>query len=178
MSGGRFIVTGATGFLGGALVRKLLAAGHEVVALGRQAEALLALARDGAQAIRCEFVKQVALPEPIVKQDLGRLLLKLEALQDETITQALAPKATAAVAMSDPDREAALALLRAPDLIDRIAGDLTAAGLVGERINKLVGYLAAVSRKLDRPLAVLVQSSSAAGKSSLMEAILATSSPE
>ena len=45
--------------------------------------------------------------------------------------------------------------------------------MVGEETNKLVGYLAAVSRRLDAPLAVLVQSSSAAGKSSLMEAILA-----
>ena len=45
--------------------------------------------------------------------------------------------------------------------------------MVGERTNKLVGYLAAVSRKLDRPLAVLIQSSSAAGKSALMDAILA-----
>lgn len=33
-------------------------------------------------------------------------------------------------------------------------------------------YLAAVSRKLDTPLAVLIQSSSAAGKSALMEAVL------
>ena len=44
---------------------------------------------------------------------------------------------------------------------------------MGEETNKLVGYLAAVSRKLDEPLAVIVQSSSAAGKSSLMEAVLA-----
>ena len=39
--------------------------------------------------------------------------------------------------------------------------------------NKLVGYLGVVSRHLDAPLAVIVQSSSAAGKSSLMEAVLA-----
>jgi energy-coupling factor transporter ATP-binding protein EcfA2 len=39
--------------------------------------------------------------------------------------------------------------------------------------NKLIAYLAANSRKLDAPLAVLVQSSSAAGKSTLMDAILA-----
>ena len=58
-------MTGATGFLGGALVRKLLAAGHEVVALGRQAEALLKLVRDGAQAIKCDLAKQADLPEPI-----------------------------------------------------------------------------------------------------------------
>jgi len=35
-----------------------------------------------------------------------------------------------------------------------------------------MGYLAGVSRKLSRPLAVMVQSSSAAGKSALMDAVL------
>ncbi len=44
--------------------------------------------------------------------------------------------------------------------------------MVGEETNKLVGYLAATSRKLDQPLAVIFQSSSAAGKSSLMDAVL------
>ncbi|CCP05015.1 hypothetical protein BN439_3993 [Erwinia amylovora Ea644] len=44
--------------------------------------------------------------------------------------------------------------------------------MVGEAGNLLTGYLAATSRKLDKPLAVLIQSSSAAGKSSLMDAVL------
>ncbi|MFS1524640.1 hypothetical protein ACL7TT_11070 [Microbulbifer sp. 2304DJ12-6] len=44
---------------------------------------------------------------------------------------------------------------------------------MGEETNKLTGYLACVSRKLERPLAVMIQSSSAAGKSALMESILA-----
>ena len=35
-----------------------------------------------------------------------------------------------------------------------------------------MGYLAAISRKLERPLALLMQSTSAAGKSSLMDAVL------
>ena len=48
----------------------------------------------------------------------------------------------------------------------------------GETTNKLVGYLAAVSRKLDQPLAIIIQSSSAAGKSSLMEAIFSFVPPE
>lgn len=43
---------------------------------------------------------------------------------------------------------------------------------MGENTNTLVGYLASVSRKLDNPLAVIIQSTSAAGKSSLMEAVL------
>ena len=49
---------------------------------------------------------------------------------------------------------------------------------MGERTNKVVGYLAAVSRKLDQPLAVIIQSTSAAGKSTLMEAILSFVPPE
>ena len=56
--------------------------------------------------------------------------------------------------------------------------DFETCGLVGEETNKLTGYLAAVSRKLEKPLAVMVQSSSAAGKSALMEAVLAFVPPE
>lgn len=116
--------------------------------------------------------QELAVQGDLIKHDLGRILLKLEALQDERI-RAATTSANATPAMTDAEREAALALLRAPDLLDRIVADFDACGLVGERTNKLLGYLAAVSRKLDRPLAVVVQSSSAAGKSSLMDAVLA-----
>jgi len=111
--------------------------------------------------------------EGVVKTDLGRVLLKLEALQDAQIRKALEPKPVEAAKLTEAEREAALELLRDPQLLDRILADLEACGIVGERTNKLVGYLAATSRKLDSPLAVLIQSSSAAGKTSLMDAILA-----
>ena len=100
------------------------------------------------------------------------MLLKLEELQDEQITQALAPKEEA-VTMSDEERAAAMELLRDPRLLERIVEDFARCGMVGEETNKLVGYLGVVSRQLEAPLAVIVQSSSAAGKSSLMEAVLA-----
>jgi DNA primase len=116
--------------------------------------------------------KDLAVREEILKADLGRLLLKLEALQQARIEEALKVE-PAAPAMSEAEREQALELLRDPRLLERILADFDACGLVGERTNRLVGYLAAVSRKLDRPLAVVVQSSSAAGKSSLMDAVLA-----
>lgn len=58
-------------------------------------------------------------------------------------------------------------------LLGRILSDFERCGVVGEETNKLVGYLAAVSRKLEEPLAALIQSSSAAGKTALMEAVLA-----
>jgi hypothetical protein len=63
-------------------------------------------------------------------------------------------------------------LLRDPRLIERVLADIDLCGVVGEETNKKVSYLAAVSRLLSKPLAVVVQSSSAAGKSSLMEAVL------
>src|SRR5690606_3714613 len=68
---------------------------------------------------------------------------------------------------------AGLALLRDPQLVDRSVADVEAIGVVGEGVNALVGYLAMVSRLLDKPLAILIQSTSAAGKSTLMDALLA-----
>jgi len=115
---------------------------------------------------------ELRIAQETLKTDLGRVLLKIEQLQDEQIKAALAPKAEAAP-LGEADRDAALALLKSPDLMDRILTDFEACGVVGEATNKLTGYLAAVSRKLDRPLAIVIQSSSAAGKSSLMEAVLA-----
>jgi len=125
---------------------------------------------------RAAFVKQAAdelgVEEQVVKKDLGRVLLALEAVQEEEIQRRLEPEAKT-VELSEAERSAALELLRAPDLLERILSDFERCGIVGEETNKLVGYLAATSRKLEEPLAVVIQSSSAAGKSSVMEAVLA-----
>lgn len=125
---------------------------------------------------RGAFIKQAAvelgIKEDIIKHDLGKLLLKCEALQAANIQAAQAPKEKT-VTLDDDDTKAALDLLTSPDLLDRIQNDFTRCGVVGEATNKLVGYLAALSRKLDNPLAVTIQSTSAAGKSSLMDAVLA-----
>ncbi len=124
---------------------------------------------------RAAFVKAAAVElgvaEEVIKADLAKLLLALESEQERLIRAAQAPVA-AGVRMDECEREAALALLKDPDLIERIATDFSRCGIVGEHTNVLVGYLAAVSRKLDRPLALLIQSTSAAGKSSLLDAIL------
>jgi DNA primase catalytic core len=119
-----------------------------------------------------QAAKELACREDVIKLDLGRILLKLEALQAERIKTAMKVE-PAAPRMTEAEETEALALLRAPDLLTRIVADFDACGLVGEATNKLVGYLAATSRKLGGPLAIVVQSSSAAGKSSLMDAVLA-----
>lgn len=126
---------------------------------------------------RAVFLTQAAIelraPEDTLKAELGRVLLKLEQLQDEAITKALAPETPAHPEMTEGEREAAMALLKAPDLIERILADFERCGMVGESTNTLTAYLAATSRKLDAPLGVVVQSSTAAGKTSLMDAVLA-----
>ena len=119
-----------------------------------------------------QAAKELACREDVIKLDLGRILLKLETLQAERIKAAMKVEREAP-RMTEADEAQALALLKSPDLLTRIVADFDACGLVGEVINKLVGYLAATSRKLGGPLAIVVQSSSAAGKSSLMDAVLA-----
>ena len=132
----------------------------------------LDLYRDGE---RRKFIDRAAeetgLEKDLLKRDLGKLLLLLEQSQEERIN---APKKATGETqdLSPEERAAALELLRSPDLLERITTNYTAAGVVGEETNLLAAYLAATSRKLRRPLAIIIQSTSAAGKSTLMDAVL------
>jgi len=125
---------------------------------------------------RTVFIKQAAeelgVQEDVIRRDLGHVLLKLEELQDAQIKNALEPKQEE-ITLDENERAAAMELLRDPKLLDRILADFERCGMVGEETNKLVSYLAVTSRLLESPLAILVQASSAAGKSALMEAVLA-----
>jgi DNA primase len=89
-----------------------------------------------------------------IARELGCVLLAVEQAITERERQASAPKQIVPT-MTEAEHDAALALLQSPALIPRILADFAAVGLVGEDTNKLVGYLAAVSRKLDRPLGVV-----------------------
>ena len=125
---------------------------------------------------RAMFIKRAAeelnVKEDIIRKDVGRLFLALEQRQVEAILKALQPK-TPEIQITDDERSVALALLNDAKLLDRILADFERCGLIGEETNKLVAYIAAVSRHLETPLAIVVQSSSASGKSSLMDAALA-----
>jgi hypothetical protein len=130
---------------------------------------------------RAAFVAQAAQEtsseERAVKRDLGLVLLQLEQLQQRQISGQEESKERPKE-LSEQETKEALGLLKNPDLPARILEDFKCLGVVGERKNILTSYLAATSRKLDRPLAIVVQSSSAAGKSSLMEAVLRLMPPE
>ena len=129
------------------------------------------LARD---AERRRFVERAAeetgLHPDLLRRDLARLLLACEQAQGELAKPAEA--APAARVLTEAERAAALAWARAPDLVGRLRAALRRV-LVGEDANALVLYLVCTSRLLERPLAGIVQSPSAAGKTTLMDAALA-----
>ena len=124
---------------------------------------------------RAAFIKQaaheLAVKEETMHADVGKLWAVLSDLQRERITKTLAPQEEPE-AITAEEQAAALDLLRDPRLLDRVLEDFERCGAVGEETNKKVSYLAAVSRLLAKPLAIVVQSSSSAGKSALMEAVL------
>ncbi|MGD9154491.1 MAG: CHC2 zinc finger domain-containing protein [Bacillota bacterium] len=114
--------------------------------------------------------KTVGLEAGIIHEDLTQLILKLEELK---LAASKSKPEKQAYQMTDLEKREAVNYLKQPDLVERILADFAAAGTVGEETNKLVGYLAAISRKLDDPLAIVIMSRSAAGKSSLQDAVLA-----
>ena len=126
--------------------------------------------------LRSIFAKQAAKElghkEESIERELATLVLKLEDLQHEWMEKTLKPQEEK-IEMTAEEQSAALEFLRDPHLLERILADFERCGVVGEETNKLVSYVAVVSRLLEAPLAVLVQSSSAAGKSAIMEAVLA-----
>ncbi|MBF0107133.1 MAG: toprim domain-containing protein [Deltaproteobacteria bacterium] len=102
----------------------------------------------------------------IVFEDLNRILTKIEQYEPPK------EKASQIKRMTKAEREEALIFLQKKDLLNEILSDLEFLGFTGEETNKLTAYLVATSRKMEEPLSLLVQSRSAAGKSTLQDAVL------
>lgn len=119
---------------------------------------------------RIFFAKSCAVlfseKEEVITEDVTKLIDLCESWKadgaEKTITQR----------MTRSEEDEALNFLKSPSLFNRILEDFEVIGLTGEDGNKLMGYIAATSRKLDEPLSVLIQSRSAAGKSTLQDAII------
>ena len=123
-----------------------------------------------------DAAEETGLGEYDLRSDLARVLMKLEQLQHEQRSSEQAKDDT--VTLTDAERAEAMQLLTDKHLLDRILDDFEACGIVGERIGKLTGYLVATSRLLPKPLGVVIQSSSAAGKTSLVSAVLSLMPPQ
>jgi DNA primase len=104
--------------------------------------------------------------ESTIAEDVERLLELAEDYQKPEQAQDGKKEMTAR------DKKAALAFLKNPDMFDEILTDFETLGYTGEEMNKLLCYIAAISRKMESPLSVMIQSRSAAGKSFLQDTVL------
>jgi DNA primase catalytic core len=100
--------------------------------------------------------------------DINRLITTLEELRLQKKEQEDKPRV---YQMSEEERTEALAYLKSPDLLDRIAADFEACGMVGNRNNCLLAFLVSLSRMLEKSLGALTISRSAAGKNHLQDMV-------
>ena len=105
-----------------------------------------------------------------LEADLCALVNHLERHQEQQLFAKLKVEDTTPTISPEEEAEA-LRVLKSLKLLDVVTQDLHRCGLVGEETNLALAWLATISRKLDRPLGVCVMSRSAAGKSSLLEAV-------
>jgi len=111
-----------------------------------------------------------------IEEDLLSIVEQWEALQIDEDHEGAPVQAS--VTITEADREEALALLRSPNLLDRVAADLELVGYVGEERNKKLAYLIGTSRRLPHPLSAIFRAQSGCGKSFLMECVADLTPPE
>ena len=107
--------------------------------------------------------------------DIHRLVKLCEEYKSQDIPEG---GTSETVQMTAKERQEAEEFGKSPDLKQRILSDFEECGLVGEESNKFLCYLAAVSRKMDDPVSLLILSSSGAGKTKLQDTTLLLCPPE
>lgn len=80
--------------------------------------------------------------------------------------------------LSNKSHAAALKLVRDPQFLFRIVQKVCEMGIVGEKRNCLVLFLAAITKDLDKPVSVLEKGESSTGKSELVKAVIQLLPPE
>lgn len=99
--------------------------------------------------------------------DLCLMIRKMEAIRAADRKKRAGKNA--GYTMTADEEAEALEYLDKPDLLNRVIHDMEALGYLGEEVNKKIGYLITVSRKLESPLCGVILSRAGSGKSSLME---------
>ena len=119
---------------------------------------------------------ELSLDTEILHSDLAKITSALESLRDAQEEEL--PLEDQPVILDETQKARALELLSKEDLLEELLADLETLGVVGERDAKLTAFLCLISRQLSSPLGLVVQSSSAAGKSTLLDAVLSLMPPE
>jgi hypothetical protein len=116
------------------------------------------------------------LPAARIEAHLAHLHGAIIALAEQAAT--LPAPAAPTSSLTPAKHSDALALAKAPDLLERIGADLGTMGWIGDDIAKRTLFLAALSRKLDRPLWVAYAAASPGACGPGLNAIAAITPPE
>lgn len=124
----------------------------------------------------CESCQKYLKVKPsITSAELTELI---KVLEKERIAMKENGNKTTPVQITPQEKKDALEKLKSKDLLKNIVQDFESIGFIGEKNNKLLGYVASISRLLPDPLAILILSRSGAGKTSLQDAICKFIPPE
>lgn len=80
--------------------------------------------------------------------------------------------------MKNDTKNAARRLLGRSDFLTRASRMMTRLGLVGEKINALVLFIAMITKALNDPISIIVKGSTSSGKSNLVKGVLQLMPPE
>lgn len=105
-----------------------------------------------------------------LSEAVNNLISVLEDYRTEHL-EALKPKATEVKKLTEAEHKAAIAFLKASDLLKRTGEAITTSGIVGEETNSLIAYLTYTSRKRKTPLHLMCLGASGTGKTWLQERV-------
>ncbi|MBD3315199.1 MAG: toprim domain-containing protein [Chitinivibrionales bacterium] len=127
---------------------------------------------------RSSFISQTAevldCSRDTIIRDVNTIITILEERRLEARRKANEP---VVYQLSDSERAEALEYLKKPKLLERIADDFAACGMIGNRNNCLLAYMISLSRLLPTALGGLIVSRSGAGKT-FMQDMVASFCPE
>jgi DNA primase catalytic core len=112
--------------------------------------------------------KTLDVEPQVITDDVNALITVLEELRLRKKEEDAKPKV---YHLSPEEAAAAMEYLCAPNLLERIAADFEACGMVGNRNNCIIAFLVSISRLLEKPLGALTISRSGAGKSFMQDLI-------
>ncbi|MBE9515078.1 MAG: hypothetical protein IMY79_02950 [Chloroflexi bacterium] len=101
------------------------------------------------------------------KENLGIALTRAD-VYEPTPSMTVSPEVTAKVEE----------LLKAPDLIQRFLDITSHLGIVGEETNRIILFLACISRIMPNPLALTIKGESSSGKNALLNSVVKLFPPE
>jgi len=115
------------------------------------------------------LARMFELEERRIENDLLKIVDYLEAVRDAELNTV--SYETEEVELTEAERKAGYEFLQNPDMFEQIAEDMTSLGYVNEKVNKLIVYIAAVSRFMKKPLNIYIQAGSSGGKSALLHTL-------